>query len=133
MINKDDFYLQDIELCKQLEPIMAKKGIDADRIFYLNDKNEFVNLTGTDFIEGKHELLLPLKTWRKDSLEAALPEWVWDFEVSDFTLSFNFPDEVVRPLTLDIRDLMQEGIKRGQESLEALAQLIILLDKEEIC
>ena len=34
MINKDDFYLQDIELLKQLEPIMAKKGINCSiRVF----------------------------------------------------------------------------------------------------
>lgn len=31
MINKDSFYLANIELLRQLAPIMAKKGIEADQ------------------------------------------------------------------------------------------------------
>lgn len=147
MINKDSFYLQDIELCRALQPIMAKKDIfndgyfikqliegtyyDADKVYFKRD-NEISN---NDLIWEQKGSLELIPTWRKDSLEAALPEWVKDRTLTSSKLARIFNDKYPSDCVFlhhigTERDLINYG--RGQESLKALAQLIILLDKEGV-
>lgn len=138
MTNKDSFYLQDIELLKQLAPIMAKKGIDGDA--YLTDYGGV--LTHEAFVaayrndrEGAHERLKTLQnTYRKDSLEAALPEWCFGSRTMDGMLdALADYDSPFHAFIVDnYMQILDAILMRGQESLKALAQLIILLDKEGV-
>lgn len=125
-VNKDDFYLKDISLLKQLEPIMARKGIEADKWRC----GAYYNILVDEDVKNEHWLeagLNPVPTWRKDSLEAALPDWC--FKTSGIpTQSKPMSSETA----LKVYDLKQVITFRGQASLKALAELIILLDKEGI-
>lgn len=157
-INKDTFYLQDVELCKQLEPIMKKKGIEADKKivqYYYCPKcgYDIMPHQYEDLLERKHEecncILCPecgafisaweppcvsYQTWIKPSLEAALPEWCFGSRTVDGMLdALADCDNPAHGFILDnyVR-IIDATINRGQHSLECLAQLIILLDEEGV-
>lgn len=153
MINKSDFYLKDIDLLKQLQPIMAKKGIEADGYINIKDNASFGFLApyidqGFTAHEGEYydqndgcgccseSVLLETgsPTYRKDSLESALPEWCFDNFCSMNELLIKFHRMNRLDITLyfceQMSILIYKARRPGQVSLEALAQLIILLDKE---
>lgn len=116
MINKEDFYLKDVELCKQLEPIMRKKGIEADAWFAHKEFTKKYPMMPEKYIT---------ETYRKDSLEAALPEWCWDTDSEQrLDMLSKISIEGMR------RFLNTDPSRRGQESLKALGELIVLLDTE---
>lgn len=138
-INKDDFYLQDISLLKQLQPIMAKKGIDNDAwLLWEHDPSKASVCLYAPYAWLKSYC----STWRKDSLESTIRKhwgWIthmawairlqqvkWVLEKHKVVLSSDLQKHIVDLYkTIVITDDIQE-------SLKALAQLIILLDKENI-
>lgn len=130
-INKDDYYLKNIGLLKQLEPIMKKKGIDSDNSFCIPE-------TRWECIENR----VRISTWIKPSLEAALSRhWKWIYELS-WCISENIAKDIKRYFDLEpfseytlnmVVYLYKTAVRAtGQASLEALAQLIILLDEEGV-
>lgn len=149
MMNKEDFYLKDIELCKQLEPIMKKKGIFADRILVniltpIQGK-PIGHLYSTDKLNGYERELVKKKsiavypTYRKDSLEAALPDMHFDWIAiyNDIKLKkLVIRDQEIEPgLAIVIWEYWREfsghhNRNTKQESLKALGELIVLLDTE---
>lgn len=124
-MNKDDFYLNDVELCKQLEPILKKKEIKPDMYWFVkSDIKELVGafdqpknwLSGANWIKEEY-----IPTYRKDSLEAAIN---WDKSAPIYRWLIE---------NAEAKDLLYAiACNLGQQSLRALAQLIILLDKEQI-
>lgn len=147
MINKEDFYLKNIELCKQLEPIMKRLGVEEDRYLHLY-KEQVCGIPKGSIRIKDHEILTEAieeyPTWRSDSMGAALPEWVarvirvWAID-QDYlfvgALCNAIPDfkdrKGAKLLKAGIKKLFEDLItSRGQPKLEALANLIILLDSE---
>lgn len=176
-INKDDYYLKNIELLRKLQPIMEKKGIRYDDCLPIFSDVTSIVRTVKEW----------LPTWRKDSLEAALPEWCWYYKTEGFGYvdpnnnlfvgnketprlrdvvrdrmekrigtrvnlkpningitqyfrgcenkwdAFIVNKEFIEDLIVTILNLQEIWLLgRGQESLEALAQLVILLDEEGV-
>lgn len=167
MINKEDFYLKDIELCKQLEGIMKKKGIEEDHFFvdyykcprcgirydkkslenWLENEDRDVFCCDSPGCYGHiareyiSEWACGTPTYRKDSLEAAIKKhWGW---ISKLAWCNN--NKILRDiekywdlerLSTDLKEhivSLYKAIVRTddiQESLKAIAELIVLLDKE---
>ena len=129
-LSKDNFYLKNIDLLRKLEPVMKKKGIICDGYVWKSD-GAFMN-AGEIVAVGCHEHAL--YTWIKPSLEAALPEWCFNGWTSRENILLRFAREDRIDVTLfyceQFSILINKALKRGQESLEALAQLVILLDEE---
>ena len=109
-------YLENIDLLKQLKPIMERLGVRYDDIIRVADPNLIYK---------------DLKTYRSDTLENVLPEWCWNCEIEDFCFTFKFPHIADLFLPGVIQEFREEVHgKRGQPKLEALAKLVILLDGE---
>lgn len=128
--NKSDFYLKDIDLCKSLFSIMERKKIREDG--YLTYREG--DTTGAPVDMYPHAWLFSIHpTWRKDSLEAALVNYSYIIRTGFPTVKkFLFEDlpGVDRQYLIGIIRSYKNGDL--QESLKALAQLIILLDKEGV-
>ena len=128
-------YLENISLLKQLEPIMKRLGVEADK--YYNGSLE---------LEGDYEYWIwfiqdePLtnynksvyqsyKTYRSDTLENVLPDWCWH-NIPDIIYGENSKyDAEFCEIYVDLLHDGVKGDKRGQPKLEALAKLVILLDE----
>ena len=140
MINKEDFYLKDIELCKQLEPIMKKKGLEADG-YWVYMEHGILASGWSDLkinLIEKNSSTVPIDsgvpTYRKDSLEAALPEWVWQYLPKEIfgTCGKDFNGMRWSDRFVDLKAEAICGDARGQNCLIALAELIVLLDKDGV-
>lgn len=135
-LNKDDYYLKNVELCKKLEPIMKKKGIAGDAwLLWEHDPSKASVCLYPPYAWLKSYC----STWIKPSLEAALPEWCFDLNLDQTIVRDKLPSSSFQNIpksyqtVRNIYILARYDIKaRGQESLEALAQLIILLDEENL-
>ena len=140
MENKE-FCLQDIELLKQLQPIMEKLGIEPDKYFY---KDRLVTPGFLTFgsiciiADGNSSSGVMISTdsligsWRRDKLEAALPEWCFGSAHVDSMLdAINDYENPAHEFALkNYERIIDILLMRGQKALNALAKLIILLDKE---
>ena len=144
-MNKDNFYLKEVELCKQLEPILKKKGIEGDG--YITEYGKvltheaFVAAYRNNREEGLERLKSLQNTWRKDSLEAALPDWVfagYDRASSTCELGDSWHDAMYQielkggqELYWKVENILFD-IFTNRNNLAKLAELIILLEKEQI-
>lgn len=137
MINKDDFYLADIELCKQLEPIMQKKGIDADDMLYSEYKYTAGVGSWTDF-DIRGFIQIPSSdtrerwalTYRKDSLEAALPGCFFARTIDEALDNLADYEHPLHAFIIDHWKQIYDVLIYSE--LKSIARLIILLDKEEV-
>ena len=141
-----DLVLQDIELCKQVAPIMGRLGIEPDGVILTGENNRVVLIHEAIYYSGDGHPVTSLdlnwthgiKTYRQDKLALGLPEW-WDeplggigadpyqarVEINGKLKSLDFGRKY-----LTIRDKLHAS--RGQPQLEATARLLILLDKENL-
>jgi len=117
-----DLVLQDVELCKQVAPIMERLGIEPDDRWF---NRKYASLTGHDPNEymlwseehpsvryGNWGRTVP--TYRQDKLALALPK--------DWT-DIHFVTE----------DIWEQVVYyRGQNQLEATAKLILLLEENNL-
>ena len=139
-MDKTEFYLKSAQLCKKLEPIMAKLNIEPDGYWKTSTEHEWDNDYRdllTTAVPGKK-----VKTYRKDSLEAALPKWCFDWlayqvtetdEISNiwYNKGIEYSDEHAEEVVSEIRSLLRPiSFGTGPNTLTALANLIILLDSE---
>jgi len=136
-MDKSDFYLQDIDLLRQLAPIMVKKGIEADKKIKTGELRIIGHFNGgTPAYDS-----IKIGTYRKDSLEAALPEWCfygYDRASSTCELGDKW-HEAMHEIELKCGEEMYWKIENllfdvftNRDNLKALAELIILLDKEGV-
>ena len=116
MENKE-FCLQNIELLKQLQPIMEKLGIEPDKYFY---KDRLVT-------PGFLTFGSLIGSWRRDKLEAALPEWCFgSVDVDSMLDAINDYESPAHKFVLkNYKRVLDVLLMRGQEALNALAKLII--------
>lgn len=152
MENKE-FCLQNIELLKQLQPIMEKLGIEPDKYFY---KDRLVTPGFLTFgsiciiADGNSSSGVMISTdsligsWRRDKLEAALPEWCFENgyhtecgriwwcapRLNELIVEKEYTSEIYNKVDEICEAFVTYRKSTGQQSLNALAKLIILLDKE---
>jgi len=130
-------YLENIDLLKQLEPIMERLGVEADGYMIamrIGDKTHTVIYDCLYDLEvDSGDIDYAFKLYRSDTLENVLPEWLYDrgLYLVGFLKMYSLSDEICEDIANKIRDTMPQlqGL-RGQPKLEALAQLVILLDGE---
>lgn len=156
-MNTNDLYLQDIEKLKKIQPIMERLGIEPDTVLenLVIDRIGIDEDTGTEFaIAGDS---VSVSSYRSDKLELALPDWCfgWTLSAIKYLNSPNWNSEPNwEPWTpkprieyrkgspmvfheFDYKDPsweIQELLKTiwssyGQAKLNALADLLILLEK----
>ena len=128
-IKEQDLVLQDVELCKKVEPIMERLGIDPDG--YFTDEG-YVTLVECSEVQWMLPGEPSFGAYRQDKLALALPDWCFEFGRLMQTISFKYdlPKEI-DPATFD--DYMYKFVKeRGQKQLEATAKLLILLEEKEL-
>jgi hypothetical protein len=109
-------YLENIDLLKQLEPIMDRLGVEADYCIGYANPGEIICDTDPPIYPRK------IKTYRSDTLENVLPDLNKFFDHTKYNLFY-----ISKLITERERVLIMQY---GQPKLEALAQLVILLDGE---
>ena len=126
MTNKT-LYLEDPKRLEKVQPIMERRGIEADAEVYLTiDGSTHVVEIGS---KAFGLALCQYKTYRADKLEMALPEWVkpnGEIPALSKLLSDNAFDDLYRLIKTI-------GRSRGKEKLEALTDLLILLEENNLC
>ena len=72
-----------------------------------------------------------ISAYRLDKILLALPDWVMDCELNDFTLAFKFPKKLDKDLRREIADLAAACFLAGPvKALSAGCALLALLEKE---
>ena len=151
-----DLVLQDIELCKQVAPILDRLGIEPDdeHIHYyyckycaevipkhkywdlldrLDEEYTHIECPGCEGLLPKYEVSKnTTPAYRQDKLAAGLPEWCFGRGYGDHLRSLDLPrDGTHMSIGSEIENFQWcMWSKRGQPQLEATARLLILLEKE---
>lgn len=148
-MTNQDLYLP-IELAKLIAPIARRVGVEEDGYWSIS-VSDFISVQGmaaylgiadsksgyifttSQLAAGSAAHYVP--TYRKDKLEAMLPEWCFDGTMFN---DYNNPDGIgAKMLRCSDHTSMLElfrtaQLSRGPASLTALAELILLLEKEKL-
>ena len=134
-----DLVLQDVELCKQVAPILERLGIEPDYYWI-----KFAEYKSEDFGLYKektyrdHEDDIVIPTYRQDKLALGLPEWCFkffenyldiDFELVKYVLEADIDMNTSKLIFCYLNDMHHS---RGQPALEATAKLILLLEENNL-
>lgn len=135
MINQEDLVLKDIERLKKIQLIMQRLGIEPDGWWRSIDDGKtwfFTSRENQDPEKLTTDCVINIPTYRQDKLALALPDWLYlCLEVEeDVYVRLPRPKQC-RELSYEIHTLMLRVISwRGQEQLQATADLLILLEEE---